>query len=586
MKQMNKEELILLFIEQLGDNKILGRWMSKEEIQKKLDSIIGDVTYYSEKGNTEASWRIGKGKGTLNFDLSKIPDNEQNVIIVHELLHALWTTIYEEKNKQKVIVKCGLEFSEIYYNLENDEKDIFVENTAINEGMVDFLAEQITGISHNGYHTEKDIYKLLSIVIGKENLLNEAFSNNMSIKPSNSLLDCVMTKYGKELGQKLDDALRKVLKLSDQLTTLERNDTIYRLSENNKEIQSEVKDELYSTLKQIFERIVDDEKDFEKKIDIVIKCFATSLGHEISEKVLGELSKSNIYSSHQKLDVLHRVGQEKKSYIPSSVIMEILFKTADSKKISVEDRLKYYMELYKDHTSTEFIDLVCQLYFESGRVSEEIFNKKNAFKKIMKNSKTNRKIKTIEDLEQFFESIKYRKIGNYYEIEYDTDSMLLAPVIIDGNGNIEELFMISRDPLRNENLTRLDQDRISRIDANVDELWAKIKELCLIKKRERSNIEYQVYVIGKDEIRLQYFDDTDEFQTMTYILDNERNLVLGEVGEERRFTDDMSQLDIELKRQTSDISLTEMMKEAENINASLSIPKQIIPEIPRGEEYD
>lgn len=47
----------------------------------------------------------------------------------------------------------------------------------------------------------------------------------------------------------------------------------------------------------------------------------------------------------------------------------------------------------------------------------------------------------------------------------------------------------------------------------------------------------------------------------------------------------MSQLDIELKRQTSDMSLTEIMKEAENMNASL-IQKQIIPEIPRGEEYD
>lgn len=45
MKQMTKEELIEYFIEQLGDNEILGQVMSIEQIREKLGYIVKDVTY-------------------------------------------------------------------------------------------------------------------------------------------------------------------------------------------------------------------------------------------------------------------------------------------------------------------------------------------------------------------------------------------------------------------------------------------------------------------------------------------------------------------------------------------------------------
>ena len=39
---------------------------------------------------------------------------------------------------------------------------------------------------------------------------------------------------------------------------------------------------------------------------------------------------------------------------------------------------------------------------------------------------------------------------------------------------------------------------------------------------------------------------------------------------ERRFTDDMSELDVELQKQTADVSIIEMMREADSMQVALS----------------
>lgn len=541
MKQMSKEELISLFLEHLKDNNILGCWMSKEEIRQKLDNIIENVTYYPEKKNTMASWRIhenNNGKGTVNFDLNKISDNEQNVIIVHELLHALWTTISKEKNKS--IVKCGLKFDETY---NNDDKDTYIENISVNEGLTDIIAERITGITHNGYHTEKDIYKILSIIIGENNLLDAAFSSNIETRPSNIFSNCLMIRYGNELGQELNDALRKVLKLSDQFTTLETNDTIFGINDDSKKIQNDIKDEIFNTLKQMLEKVIDNEKDFEKKVDIIIQSFQTIFGYKFSGKALSEL---------------------------------------DSMNLSAYDKLKYYIELSEDHASTEFIESTCQLYFQTGKISEKQFNKRNAFSKIMSDSKANKKIKTVEDLNNLFESVKYRKIGNYYEIEYDSNSIFPNPVIVDSQGNIEDFSVISKNPFENGELTRLDRYNISKIDSNVDELWVKIKNFCLSEKGDSSNTECQVYVIGKNMVRFQYFDETDKSQIMTYTVDSNGEFTLAEVGPERRFTDDTSQLE----RQISDVSITDILQEVNDLQTTLNNQNKTPIESVKGEDID
>ena len=113
MKQMTKEELIEYFIEQLGDNEILGQVMTIEQIREKLNTIIKDVRYAEDKKIFNASWQLLQdGTGIVNFDINKITKDQERRIIVHELLHALSTTEittkrnYElEKRKKKVDCK-------------------------------------------------------------------------------------------------------------------------------------------------------------------------------------------------------------------------------------------------------------------------------------------------------------------------------------------------------------------------------------------------------------------------------------------------------------------------------------------------
>ena len=94
MKQMTKEELIEYFIEQLGDNEILGQFITIEQIREKLKTVIRDVTYIAETENAEAHWEIeSDGRGTINFDLEKILPEYERLTIVHELLHVLSTSI-------------------------------------------------------------------------------------------------------------------------------------------------------------------------------------------------------------------------------------------------------------------------------------------------------------------------------------------------------------------------------------------------------------------------------------------------------------------------------------------------------------
>lgn len=62
MKKRNKEELIEYFIEQLGDNRFLGKIMSVDQIREKLNSTIKEVVY-DNKAKIETT-------GNCIFDLN------------------------------------------------------------------------------------------------------------------------------------------------------------------------------------------------------------------------------------------------------------------------------------------------------------------------------------------------------------------------------------------------------------------------------------------------------------------------------------------------------------------------------------
>lgn len=219
MEQMNKKELIERFIELLGNNEILGKVMSIKQIREKLNNIVEVVTYKDEPGNFSGECLIDKkGKVIINFDTRKISYLEENVTIVHELLHALSTRSMSIKNypgyQEIKEENCGIHLTESRYFPDGDKMGSG-RNYAINEGMTDTLAERITGDFHNGYNTEKDIYEIVAIIVGEDNMLKKYFSEHVYERNLNIFEEDMIEKYGINLGNKVNDDLKKVFSLSD-----------------------------------------------------------------------------------------------------------------------------------------------------------------------------------------------------------------------------------------------------------------------------------------------------------------------------------------------------------------------------------
>ena len=136
MEQMNKEDIIEYFIEQFGDNEILRRFMTKEQMRNKLNLMIKEVTYEEEPGSTLASWRPRlDGTGCVNFDMTKTNPEKLKSSILHEFIHILSSSFYNI-NGTVYYSKVGIRFS-------CTSEHFKCWNVGINEGITEALAEKI-----------------------------------------------------------------------------------------------------------------------------------------------------------------------------------------------------------------------------------------------------------------------------------------------------------------------------------------------------------------------------------------------------------------------------------------------------------
>jgi|GEM_PF-5131128 hypothetical protein len=416
MKQMTKKELIEYFIEQLGNNEILGQVMSIESIREKLNNVIKDVTYHDEPGNFAGGWVIDeKGTGTVNFDIRKISLREEKQIIVHELLHALSTSSKTQKVGKYYtdkLEKCGIHFLKRSYRNDNykiayDESN----NIAINEGMTDTLAEMITGVNHDGYNTEKDIYKIIATIVGEDTMLREYFSE--SISDENSIFQRgLVEKYGDILGEDINTDLIKVLYLSDHLLNLNRNDVIHGLNEKGKAIQGKTRDEIGNTLGNMIERIIDNEQDFTKKFEILAKfknaeyIISFDIIRRISKKIQNELINSNDIDYTKKLEMIRILT----SHFEKDSIEEIIFNIPEARQLTPEERLQNGMYLLKGKDTQRYTNILYRLYVENGKISEEQFSKKEIFMNALTDEGMDR-IEDIESIDAILNRTIYRKMG-------------------------------------------------------------------------------------------------------------------------------------------------------------------------------
>lgn len=395
MKQMNKEEIIEFFIEQLGDNEIIGKIMSVEQIRKKLNYIIKDVTYRDDIVSFSSGfWHPEPdGRGTLNFNPTRIKTfKDYKIVIVHEVLHALSSKITllrksvdRECEFEEINIKCGLKISKNVHYFKDEIINVDEEqNFAINEGMTDTLTEMITGTLSNSYSTEKDIYKILSIIVGEDNMLKEYFSENISEEksPLDIFKEDLIEKYGEFLGNNINEDLKKVLILSDQLLNSEITSCTCEFTKMSKIAQDKIKNELYDALENIVCELIEFERlDIMTKIDDIL-VLLTSLNGKVSTKILRTFFENEIMSIEEKQSMAHSI-------------------------------LKKYFESHI--RSKKDWGLIFDLYMKSGNITQQMWYKKPILKNIIEQDKP----ETIDDMSDKINKIKYRQVGDYYMILCD-----------------------------------------------------------------------------------------------------------------------------------------------------------------------
>lgn len=237
MQKMNKETLIEYFIKLLGDNRVLGKFISLEEIRERLNENLEMVTFSPEKGTTEAHYCPKEKK--INFDFEKITSKSDfHKLLVHEFLHVLSTSQAQLADTQTQ--KVGFEIE------QTNEKESFyhqlpwrlsrdgtyrIWGKSLNEGITELLTEEILGLDTNldkGYETEKDVSRVLLGIIGKENILERYFAkikNNDEINNPITFFfaDFLETNYQFTETSEIHTFLEKTLEFSEHLIFMKYN---------------------------------------------------------------------------------------------------------------------------------------------------------------------------------------------------------------------------------------------------------------------------------------------------------------------------------------------------------------------------
>lgn len=555
MKQMTKEELIEYFIEQLGDNEILGKYITIEQIREKLNRLIKRVTYRDEPGNVAASWSDFFRE--VNFDTSKIFSNNVNEMIVHELLHVLSTDEIEVNDDSYYFFKkVGLQ---LRYARPGASRESY---RAINEGMTDTIAERITKQHNSGYTEEKQIYGVLSNIIGEENMLRIYFSSGDEFsspnvetfrrKQTNIFKDDLIGKYGFDFGIELNDGVRKVLSLADELNAMDSNRTIYGTHENGPRLKSKVKEELDDTLYAMAEQIIDREPDINKKIDLLNQFLDTSLRRKfISEKTdtfVRNIVDNNEIEYNDKIKLLEKLNIK----LPNEVVHKILFEMEESSELSPEFKLNKYQEWfpYNARLENDYSTLYKLLVDVKVITDKKDVPKDKIFDAIMNQKGHVRTEAIMEEID----NTEYFNIGTNYinanGLIFNLEGKTIKRKRILFHPLEEDLIEESMDLSRLSGL--VNEDKIPLLSSEIKNRFEDFKS---ILGEEFNNYREPIYVVG-DMIQFCFTGSRNgkKDEKFYFKINNDGTLEKQDIGEVRRFRDDKTKEDIEKDFEELDIS--------------------------------
>ena len=384
MEQMNKEELIEYFIEQLGNNEVLGKYMTIDQMGNKLNSLIKNVTYETSE-NTSGYWE--PHENTVNISPTTLESNEKlRHVVVHELVHVLSSSGFIQQNKGIENEKVGIHYAR--YKETNGKFHGIEGYRALNEGITEAIAMKIIGAEYGTYEEERNVYKVVSKIVGEDVVLQEFFASIEQdrekeklekVFKGNLFETAITQKYGSELGKEINSDINKIRKLSDKFNRLVHRDD--KPTKEEEEIAEKVKKELKKEL-------------------------ITVLGKDI-------IYDDNL-NYHQKIEALANIKKEYKGGIPKNVI-DRLFETQEKQDIAQEEKIKQYMDLVNifDLSEEEKTDIF-NLYVESGKIEEGEFPKKEFFWNRIARFRT-----SYEEVNERIEKTRYKKIGDYYLVGLD-----------------------------------------------------------------------------------------------------------------------------------------------------------------------
>lgn len=590
MEKMNKEQLIEWFVENYGSHPLLAQFISVTEIRKRLNENIREVTYEPEKEKNTAGG-YNNENGIINIDFERC---NQEQTIVHEILHALTYSKGEYSKIGLLIQKTSNHpFENIrgWSYLNSEEESIYYKEIGrgISEGITDWLAEELTGIKNSGYNREKTTVNILFGLIGKETVLEKFFDQDLiqEVTDDFTLEELFSTEIDRRYGIRggeISTIISQLIDFQDTLTILEKV-----IAGNDEEFVKEYR-KMHDVAKEEIVIVAND------LVTVALECTGDVLLRkellkiavlnsnltcmfpqtETIQKVFIEFLANQELSTEEKMEIIETInGKDVKIRLEGfEQIANFLLHSQAISEISMSYRLHQCLQIAGKENFEEFC-------IKEGIVNKADFSKANMINDFLKIMDLNRDIYgQVEGLKHIsLVDVQYQRIGNHYELSIqnvDTKyTYLLEGRRYDKRG----------DEISNSYVLVGEEGEITCWGKGMEtSQWKRIEEQVGRIQTQRNESLESVEIIGEDiTMRFVTQDENGKSQTSReyYIIGEDGQLEVAQVGEVRRLTDDMSKLDIQLMEETAKVGVTtsQMMQVADVMKANLKVG-EIEPKAP------
>ena len=418
MKKMSKEELIEYFIEILGDNKVLEKYFSIDDIRNKLTSIIKEVSYERNEGTTSSGF-FDEDIGRVNIDFTKgYTDEQLKETIVHEMLHVL---SFSSVDSEKITTnKCGLEISQKAKNgmIKNTgiwtmtkDRTTRMFGKSINEGYTQLLTERILGLDtdeNEGYEPEKDFVRILEAAVGKDYLMDTFFEDIEDEECGNMPVEYLV---GTRLRELFDMSVQKEVKYNAVDAFCAVIDLLQRITVTRSNVNGDFSEEEQN----IFDN---DVKELKNKSEQFVETLIYRIKDKTDKERIKNIITALIDEYHAPEFNLHIVD---KDVLP--IIQDFIL---EDDELPFSEKLQDYMDItqreeYDSEAGLE--DERARRIIEADAIKRGIINDSELYKGtiialILDNYRESIRGLSDEQIRDLLANFSYIKVGNIYELKY------------------------------------------------------------------------------------------------------------------------------------------------------------------------